>query len=152
GDTGPNNKQNHPVLTAAMTNGAAANIAGSLSSTASTQYRIEFFASTVADPSGYGEGQRYLGSMVVTTGAAGNAILAVTIPVVLNAGEYVTGTATVCTNGPCTTFGDTSEFGGAVQAVSHLVVTTTADTTTGSNTGSVSLLIANPGTDNRISL
>src|SRR5262249_14304909 len=67
------------------------------------------------------------------------------------AGEFITATATVCTNGPCTTFGDTSEFSGAVQAVSHLVVTTTADTVDGTTT-SVSNLIANPGADGRISL
>ena len=72
--TGSNRTQNHPVLSAAMTNGAgSATFAGSLNSAASTTYRIEFFASTAADATGYGEGQRYLGFTNVTTDGAGNA-------------------------------------------------------------------------------
>src|SRR5262249_11938574 len=90
-DTGPNNLQNYPVLTAAMTNGAgSANFGGSLSGAASTAYRIEFFASAAADPSGFGEGQRYLGFTSVTTDAAGNAIIGVTLATALTAGEVVT--------------------------------------------------------------
>src|SRR5262249_21896376 len=151
-DTGPNNLQNFPVLTAAMTNGAgSASFAGSLNSTASTAYRVEFFASAAPNPKGFGEGQRYLGFASVTTDATCNAVFGVTLAAVLNAGEYVTATATVCTNGPCSTFGDTSEFSAALQAVGHLVVTTTADTVDGTTT-SVANLIANPGADGRISL
>src|SRR5262249_28729332 len=74
GDTGPNNKQNHPVLTAAMTDGAGtANIVGSINSASGTKYRIEFFASSAVHASGYGEGQRFLGSTTTTnTDAGGN--------------------------------------------------------------------------------
>ena len=151
---GSNRTQNHPVLTAAMTNGAgSATFAGSLNSKVGT-YRVEFFANAAADATGYGEGQRYLGSTNVTTNGSGNAIIGVTLVPIggLTAGEFVSSTATVCTDGvPCTTFGDTSEFGGDVVAVSHLVVTTTADTVDGTTT-SVSNLIANPGGDGRISL
>src|SRR5262249_8728112 len=132
GDTGPNNKQNHPVLTAAMTDGAGtANIVGWINSTASTKYRIEFFASSAVHASGCGEGQRFLGSTPTTnTDAGGNFTFAVTLAAALTAGEYVTATATKCANNPCSSLTETSEFGGAVQAVNHLVVTTTADTTT----------------------
>ena len=152
GDGGSNNTQNHPVLTAAMTNGlGSATLAGSLNSTPATTYRVEFFASVTPDPTGYGEGERFLGATNVTTDGAGNALVAVTLAATLNAGEYVSSTATVCTNGPCTTFGDTSEFGRNVQAVGRLVVTTTADTVDG-DTSSVANLIANPGPDGRISL
>src|SRR5262249_43117720 len=93
----------------------------------------------------------YLGFTNATTNAAGNATIGVTLATALSAGEFVTATATVCTNGPCTTFGDTSEFSGTVVALGHLVVTTTADTADGTTT-SVSNLIANPGADGRISL
>jgi hypothetical protein len=148
--SGANNSQNHPVLSAAMTNGAGvATIAGSLNGTANTAFRIEFFANTNAadvDGSGYGEGRRFLAFANVSTPVGNNnAVFGVTLTTVLNAGEYVTATATDPSN-------NTSEFGNNVQAVGHLVVTTTSDSTTGSNTGSVSLLIANPGTDGRISL
>src|SRR5262249_31610254 len=111
-DTGPNNLQNFPVLSAAMTNGAGmVHFAGSLSSTPNTNYRVEFFASTAADSSGYGEGQRYLASVNTSTNASGDDIIAVSLAVSVTAGEYISATATVCTDGPpCTTFGDTSEF------------------------------------------
>jgi parallel beta-helix repeat protein len=145
GDSGPNNLQNFPVLSAAMTNGAgSANFAGSLNSAASTTYRIEFFASTAADATGYGEGERYLGFTNVTTNGSGSAIIGVTLAASLAAGEFVTATATDPSN-------NTSEFSAAIVAVSRLVVTTTADTVDGTTT-SVANLIANPGADGRISL
>src|SRR5262249_41128108 len=133
-DTGPNTLPNYPVLTAAMTTGAgSANFAGSLSSPASTAYRIEFFASAAADPSGFGEGQRYLGFTSVTTDAAGNAIIGVTLATALTAGEVVTATATDPSN-------NTSEFSAAVTAGRRLVVTPTA-ATAGGHTASEATLI-----------
>ena len=144
-DTGPNELQNYPVLSAAMTNGAgSAYFAGSLESAASTTYRIEFFASTAADPSGFGEGERYLGFTNVTTNVSGNALIGVSLTTSLTSGELVTATATDPAN-------DTSEFSAVIAAVASLVVTTTADTTDG-NTTSVSALIGNPGADGGISL
>src|SRR5262249_4894933 len=139
------NLENFPVLSAAMTNGAgSANFAGSLNSAASTTYRVEFFASAAADPSGFGEGQRFLGFANVTTDAAGNAIIGVTLATALTAGEWAHATAPDPAN-------NTSEFSAAIVAVGHLVVTTTADTVDGTTT-SVANLIANPGADGRISL
>jgi hypothetical protein len=144
-DVGANNLQNFPVLSAAMTNGAgSANFAGALTSTASTAYRIEFFASAAADPGGYGEGQRYLGFANVTTDAAGKAVIGVTLATSVTAGEFVSATATDPSN-------NTSEFSAVVVAVSSLVVTTTSDVADGTTT-SVANLIANPGADGRISL
>jgi hypothetical protein len=147
-DTGPNNLQNFPVLSAASTNTTDhIHIAGSLNSAASTVYRIEFFANSALvgpDPSGFGEGQRYLGFTSVTSDVNGNAVIGVSLPAVVAAGEYVTSTATDPSN-------NTSEFSAAVVAVVSLVVTTTANTVDGTTT-SVSSLIANPGADGRISL
>jgi CSLREA domain-containing protein len=146
GDTGPNNFQNHPVLSAALTNSAgSANFAGSLNSAASTNYRIELFASSVADPSGFGEGERYLGATNVATDVTGNVLFAVSLAAALGAGESVSATATNLTTN------DTSEFGNVVVATGSLVVTTTSDTVDG-DTSSVANLIATPGADNRISL
>jgi CSLREA domain-containing protein len=145
-DTGPNNLQNYPVLTAAMTDGLGTfcNIAGSLDSAASTTYRIELFASTAADPSGFGEGQRYLGTTNVTTNAAGTVTFGLTLAANLAAGEFVTATATDPAN-------NTSEFGPALLAYGVLIVTTNTDVVDGTVT-SVNNLIANPGADGRISL
>src|SRR5262249_52419655 len=73
GDTGPNNLQNFPALTSAATNGSTTTtITGTINSTASTTFRIEFFSSPSADPSGFGEGKVFLGSTNVTTDSTGN--------------------------------------------------------------------------------
>ena len=59
-DTGPNNTQNFPDLTAAIRRGNAISITGRLNSTASTAFRIEFFASPECDTALHGEGQTFL--------------------------------------------------------------------------------------------
>jgi len=143
GDTGANNLQNYPVLSAAMTNGlGSANIAGSLNSAAGTTYRVEFFATSAA--ASRDEGERFLGFANVATDASGNAVFGVTLAASVTAGEFVTATATDPTN-------NTSEFSADKVAVGLLVVTTTADTVNGTTT-STSALVANPGADGRISL
>ena len=53
GDTGPNNRQNYPVITAAKTNGTDAGIAFTLNSTASTEFDVELFSSPSCDGSGF---------------------------------------------------------------------------------------------------
>ncbi len=66
-DTGPNNLQNFPVLTAVT----ATTISGTLdSSTANSAYpvRIELFASASYHADGYGQGEVYLGSTVLAAG------------------------------------------------------------------------------------
>jgi hypothetical protein len=146
GDVGPNNRQNHPVLSAAATLGGNVHIAGSLNGAASTTYRVELFASDAAelDPTGYGEGQRYLGFTNVSTNAAGNAAFGVSLTAAVLASENLTATATDPAN-------STSEFSNAVKALASTVVTTTADTVNG-NTTTTLTLVANPGVDGRISL
>ncbi|MBA3943843.1 MAG: tandem-95 repeat protein [Herpetosiphonaceae bacterium] len=67
-DTGPNNLQNFPVLTAATGD----SITGTLNSTPATTFRLEFFANSSCDPSGNGEGEQYVGSVDVTTAGSGN--------------------------------------------------------------------------------
>ena len=111
GDGGPNALQNFPVLTSANVSGGNVTIAGSLNSTASRTFRIEFFASTAADASGNGEGERYLGSMDVTTDAGGNAFFTSAPLAGVVAGEIISATATDLTTG------DTSEFAANVTAL-----------------------------------
>ena len=71
---GANNNQPSPALTSAVL-GAAGNpggtdVGGTLNATASTSYRIEFFAS----PPGGDEGQYFVGSANVTTSGSGTAV------------------------------------------------------------------------------
>lgn len=95
-DTGPNNLQNFPVITAASSSGNSVTVVGTLNSTAATVFRVEFFTNPVADPSGFGEGTRFLGARTVTTDASGNGsfafALALTTPVPV--GHFITATAT----------------------------------------------------------
>jgi titin len=101
-DGGANRSQNFPVLSAALA-GAATGVTGALHSRAATSFTLDFYASAAADPSGFGEGQRYLGSVVVTTDGNGNAHFDVTLDAQTVLGEYLSATAT-------DPDGNTSEF------------------------------------------
>jgi hypothetical protein len=107
-ETGPNNLQNWPVLTSAMSSGGTTTIAGTLDSKPNTTFTLEFFANTVCSPSGNGEGHTFIGSSMVTTDntcvTSGNISLPVSVP----AGQFITATAT----DPA---GNTSEFSNCVQ-------------------------------------
>ena len=112
GDGGGNALQNFPVLTGGSYDGTTLSVTGSINSTVNTPFRIEFYASSAADPSGNGEGQRYLGSVNVSTPLALNNVgFTFTQAVTLNAGEVITATATN------TATGQTSEFSAALYSV-----------------------------------
>lgn len=102
-DVGPNDLQNFPVLTATTANTSGTRIAGTLASTPSSTFRIEFFTNTAADGSGNGEGETYFGSREVTTDAMGNATFEFTSPTQLALGTIISATATAPS-------GSTSEF------------------------------------------
>src|SRR5439155_9792482 len=72
-DMGPNDLQNFPVLTSVTQDATTTTFQGTLNSTPLMNFRIEFFASAAADPSGFGEGQNFVGFTTVTTDATGNA-------------------------------------------------------------------------------
>ncbi|MDR3639531.1 MAG: MBG domain-containing protein, partial [Isosphaeraceae bacterium] len=144
--SGPNNDQNSPVLTQAVTDGAHLQVSGSLNSTPNTTFRIEFFANPVADPSGHGQGQTYLGFANVTTDSSGNATIAVQLQAIVAPGQAISATATDAG-------GNTSEFAQDVAATagSTIVVDTTSDVDDG-NTASITALLRNRGPDGLISL
>jgi parallel beta-helix repeat protein len=73
GDSGPNDLQNTPVLTNAVTSGGSIAISGRLHSKPNTAYTLEFFANPEINGTGYGEGKTYLGSTAVVTDGSGNA-------------------------------------------------------------------------------
>ncbi len=109
-DAGANNLQNFPVLSGASLTGSGARVQGTLNSTASTAYTLDFFANTALDPTGNGEGQVYLGSSNVATNVAGSATFDVTLTTAPPAGHNIlTATATDPN-------GNTSEFAGGVTA------------------------------------
>jgi hypothetical protein len=112
-DTGPNNLQNYPVITSAAATGTSTIISGTLNSTASRTFLIDVYRNASADPSGYGQGQVYVGSATVTNDGGGNSVFVVTANGNF-AGQFFTGTATDQTTG------DTSEFNLAVAATNNL--------------------------------
>ena len=142
GDTGPNNLQNFPALSGAMSVGGNVHVAGSLNSAASTTYRIEFFANSVAVAD---EGERFLGAVNVLTDAGGNVPFGATFVASVSPGEFITATATDPAN-------NTSELSAPLAVVGHLLVTTTADTVDGTTTSVAILRRAHPDADGRISL
>jgi CSLREA domain-containing protein len=106
-DTGPDNLQNFPVLTSATSTASATTIIGSLDSTPNTAFRLEFFSNRACNPSGFGEGETFLGSVSVGTDAGGNAPFSATVPAAVAGGEAITATAT-------DPGGNTSEFSACI--------------------------------------
>src|SRR5207253_5179751 len=98
GDTGPNDKQNFPVITSATAGANTATVQGTLNSTASTQFRIEFFSNGSCDPSGNGQGRTFLGFTNATTDASCNANFSFSVPIGSVTGSTITATATDASN------------------------------------------------------
>lgn len=100
---GPNYLQNYPVLTkVAYPSDTSVAVYGVLNSQSDSNYTIHFYGNERCDPSGYGEGQVYLGSYEITTDGSGNEDFSR----VLNVAQkylFITATATDVD-------GDTSEF------------------------------------------
>lgn len=102
----PNRLQNYPVLTSAISSGGNTVIKGTLNSAANVGYTIDFYSNKGGDPSGFGEGEDFLGSTTTTTDANGNASFTASVPKPLG-GLFISATATT----PSPGFGnDTSEF------------------------------------------
>jgi parallel beta-helix repeat protein len=102
-DGGPNNLQNFPVLSSVSQNGGQVTIKGALNSVPLRSYTIDFYGNGSCDLSGFGEGERYLGSTGVSTDAGGNALFSVTLATPI---ANVRVTATAADNAG----GSTSEF------------------------------------------
>jgi hypothetical protein len=107
-DTGPNDLQNKPVITSAVTSGGTTTIQGKLNSTPNEGFLIEFFSS----PSG-NEGTTLIDETTVRTNSNGNATFSVTPSQAVPAGQKVTATALHVVDG------NSSEFSGARTVVSQ---------------------------------
>jgi titin len=104
-DAGPNNLQNYPLITSASALIGKTKIEGTLNSTPSKTFTLDFYSNAQADPSGYGEGEIYLGAATVATDLNGDVSFSVTVPVAVASGRFITATATDAE-------GNTSEFSG----------------------------------------
>lgn len=153
-DSGPNNWQNFPVVTAAET-GTSTKVAGSLTTQAGT-YTVEFFSS---QSSTNGQGQQYLGRLsnfvVATTGVAQT--FNVSNLAAATVGHYVTATAISESDTATSDIGDTSEFSAPVAIVAtetpSLVVTIPGDSSTSTDNQTSlreAIAYANSFTDNQL--
>jgi len=139
-DTGTNNFQNFPVIASVSSSGGTTTISGSLNSMPNTTVSLDFYTNPTADSSGYGEGQRYLGSATVITDGMGTVAFTITFGAAMTTTEVLSATATDSN-------GNTSEFSLDV-----------APTTTGAslqpdpcNPGHTALVVTGtPGNDNII--
>ncbi|MFN2284181.1 MAG: right-handed parallel beta-helix repeat-containing protein [Anaerolineae bacterium] len=107
GDEGSNHLQNYPVLSAASSGDGEIVIRGALNSSSNTTFNLDFYANTACDPSGYGEGERYLGAAKMATDGHGNLTFSTMLTVDVLLGDFVTATATDA-------HGNTSEFSACI--------------------------------------
>jgi hypothetical protein len=107
-DGGANDLTNFPVLLVAFPSGSTTTIVGEMNGLPNTDYTVEFFSNGQADPTGYGQGRTFLGTVTVTTNAAGTVMFDAVIAVAVPVGEFVTATATDSSAG-------TSEFSQTVR-------------------------------------
>ncbi len=128
GDSGGNNLQNHPAGIAATRIASGLHLTGTVDRPtlpAVQSFTIAVYVSSACDPSGFGEGEHFLGSFAVVSSSSSaqtfSADLAVTreLPI----GSVITMTATDQSN-------NTSEFSACatLDGNAPLVVTSTADT------------------------
>ncbi len=111
--SGPNNFQNFPVLTAATCSNGGVLIQGSITNSGSaTTAHLEFFANIDCDPSGFGQGQVFVGSADVTTDTSGGATFSVAFTNADLVGEFITATASDSSS-------NTSEFSACLQVVDN---------------------------------
>jgi hypothetical protein len=114
--TGPNLLQNFPAITSANVSGGSTTIMGTLNGAPSMTFTIQFFASAAPDPTGYGQGQQFLGQVAATTNSSGNATFSATLTISSLVGQFCTATATDLA-------GNTSEFS---QAFATTMITLTS--------------------------
>jgi titin len=103
-DGGPDNLQNFPIIMEAKRKNKGIEVKGTMPGTFNTEVRLEFFSNDTCDPSGYGEGQIYLGSAQIKTNTAGLTTFKILLPpLLMTNAAFITATATDPTN-------NTSEF------------------------------------------
>ncbi len=100
---GGNNNQITPKVTRAVSSGGTTKVWLSLMSAPNTTFSIDVFSNAACDPTGFGEGEVFLGTTSLTTGSTGSGSTSAIFGVEVPAGHVITATATSPAN-------DTSEF------------------------------------------
>jgi hypothetical protein len=147
GDSGPNGRENAPVMYSAFVLGSALRVNGRLDGnfTSGTK-RVEFFASPLPDPTGYGEGDQYLGAVDVFPGSGPvvvefkTSITPATMPTL----PFVVSAIATSADGASSEFSNvtSAQEGGVAR-----IVTTVADSGAGSLRQALLDAAANPGAD-----
>ena len=107
-DSGPNSYQNFPVLWAAKSDSGRTCILGMLESRPNATFRVEFFDNKAAKWLDFGQGEKLIGFQTVMTNSEGRVKIDAVFPQSMQAGHFVTATATDDQN-------NTSEFSNAIQ-------------------------------------
>ena len=128
-DTGANNLQNYPVLSSVTSDGAGTTIEGTLNSTPSTAFTIDFYRSIAGDPTGYGEGQTYLGSTTTNSNGIGVGSFNVSLGSPVPLGSVITAIARNDSTG------DSSEFSQAQTVTAPTAITMSSFIATGYDNG-----------------
>lgn len=113
--TQPNPVQNPPVITMATQIGTSITIQGTLQSTPSTTFALEFFANPAADPT---EGRTFIGTADTTTDNTGQATFNINFANTIPSIEFLTATATDAAN-------NTTAFSAAAQVLVGIAKTAT---------------------------
>jgi parallel beta-helix repeat protein len=123
---GPNHLQNYPVLTSAVTDATGTMIDGTLNSAANQNYTLRFFSNSAASPSGFGEGEVFIGSAVVSTDSNGNVSFAFQTTSPVSPGRFISATATDAA-------GETSEFSADLVVAGNTTIATSTSVSSSLN-------------------
>ncbi len=93
-DLGANGLQNYPVLDSLKRHPTSTDVYGHLISSPSGTYAIDFFADSLGNSTGFGEGERSLGSITTQTGPSGTVTFFATLSGVVSTNEHFTAIAT----------------------------------------------------------
>jgi len=105
---GGNNNQAFPVITSATSDDTGTAVEGTVQSAPNSIFFLEFFDNRVCNPSGFSEGEIWLGVSTVSTDDTGKASFSIFFAIPADPGSFLTATATSPT-------GDTSPFSQCVE-------------------------------------